>query len=270
MRELSVHQFPLQMGRVIVLLLAGLAIAGFATSDLLAQSPRDDFIAAKRVAYDANYRNDQAGLRDAIGRFERLASDQQLAAPALYYAAWSRWVLAASELVAAEPAKAGVTLNEAAGNLKAALELRPDDAETHALSAWVLTAIAFTDRTKWAQVAPEVAAHRSRAVALEPRNPRVMIMDGTMIFYTPAQAGGGPDRGIAKWLDALPVFESEHIEDPTKPDWGGALPYGWLANLMLSMTPPDTAQARTMVQKALTLRPDFWWVATQVAPKLGS
>lgn len=244
-------------------------ILGLVTSTSLGgQMPGEAFGRAKQLAYDANYRNDAAGLRDAVRRFERLARDRGLAAAALYYAGWTRWVLAASEVTAGDTAAARATLAAAVRDLERALALRPDDPDTHAVLAWALVAIAALDRfTHWGEMSDVVAKHRARALALGPRNPRVMIMDAGMTFYTPPQQGGSQERGIARWLEALDVFEHEKIDDPTRPDWGGALAYGWLANLYLSMTPPNVPDARRMADKALALRPDFWWVRTQVLPK---
>jgi hypothetical protein len=34
------------------------------------------------------------------------------------------------------------------------------------------------------------------------------------------------------------------------------------------MSPPRTAEAKEMANRALALRPDFWFVKTQVLPKV--
>jgi hypothetical protein len=233
-----------------------------------APDPREEFAAAKRLAYASNYRNDQDGLRQAIGRFEQLAALPEMAPAAVYHASWARWVLAPSESVAAHPEAAAAALEAGVGDLKKGLELRPDDPEMHALMAWSLMGIASADRAKWSVVAPDMAKHRQRAVELAPRNPRVMIMDAGMVFYTPPAAGGSQDKAIAAWLEALKLFEAEKAGDPLRVDWGGALPYGWLANLYLQTAPPRMADADQMAKKALLLQPDFWWVKTQVVPKI--
>jgi tetratricopeptide (TPR) repeat protein len=248
--------------------LIGLLSAASLSSGAGAEPARTDFAEAKRQAYEANYRNDQAGLRQAIEKFEKLAAAPELAAPALYHAAWTRWVLAASENVAANPAAAIAALEAGVKDLKRGLELQPEDAEMHALMAWSLMGIASNDRSKWGAVATDMAQHRKKAVALAPKNPRVLIMDAGMLFYTPPEAGGGQDKAIALWLEALKLFDEERPGDATRVDWGGALPYGWLANLYLQTSPPRMAEAGKMAKKALELQPDFWWVKTQVVPKI--
>ena len=131
-------------------------------------------------------------------------------------------------------------------------------------------AVTSVDRSKRTELGKEIGAGRSRAVALAPRNPRVMIMDAMMTFYAPPQAGGGQEKGVARWLDALPVFDAEKPADPLTPDWGRTLAKGWLSNLYLSMSPPHVDEARAMANRALSERSDFWFVATQVIPKVGT
>lgn len=94
------------------------------------------------------------------------------------------------------------------------------------------------------------------------------MLDGTMVFYTPAQAGGGSTKGLTRWREALALLETECVSDPIRPHWGKTLALGWLANLYLSAAPPDTAAARELASRALAERPDFWFVSTVVLPKI--
>jgi len=237
-----------------------------AVSALGATSLRETLLAAKQTATDANYRNDQAGLRDAVASFATLQSDKDLAPPALYHAAWTEWLLAASQIMDKQTAAAGETLTSAVGHLKHALELRPDDAESHSLLVFTLVATATVNPARWKELAPEITAHRQRALELAPHNPRVLIMDATMIFYS--RQPGAQEKGIARWLEAQQLFDTEKISDATQPDWGRTLADGWLANLYLAMTPPRDAEARALATKVLRERPEYWWVATQVLPKI--
>jgi hypothetical protein len=56
-----------------------------------------ELLAARERAYVANFRNDQAGLRDSIQVFTRLAGDDAVAPFAHYYAGWAKWCVAASQ-----------------------------------------------------------------------------------------------------------------------------------------------------------------------------
>ena len=246
---------------VIVSLLA--LVAGCASP-----SPRASLTATKRAAYAANYRNDQAGLRTAIASFAVLEKDRDLGGFALYYAGWSEWMLATSQLQDKQPAAATTTLESAAAHLKRALEIQPDDAEAHTVLVFTLVALTAANPGRWQELAPEISLHRRRALALAPHNPRTLIMDAMMIFYAPPQYGGGQEKGIARWLEAQPLFDAEKIPDPAQPDWGRPLTDGWLANLYLAMSPPHPTEARQLAGQILSQRPDYWFVKTQVMPKL--
>jgi len=248
-------------------LVLGGAGLGFSTA-ARAASPREKLLAAKQAAYEANFKNDAKGLREAMEKLDALASDKALGASALYYAGWTRWSLAASQLQANQHEEAVASLSRSVEDLKKAVALLPNSGEFESQLASSLIALATTDPSKRMQLLPEVGVHRKRALELAPTSPRVVMMDAGMIFYTPAEYGGSQEKGVARWQEAIQLFEKEHVEDAVQPDWGRTLAYGWLANMYLGMNPPRTKEAKEMANRALELRPDFWFVKTQVLPKV--
>lgn len=233
-----------------------------------AQAARQVLLSANAQALDAGFRNDRAGLDSAIHRLERVYADPAVGTYARYYAAWTRWLLSASLIQNQAPDTAMAELDRASRDLAAVLASRPDEADFHAMMAWVLLAKTSIRPPLWKELFGEIQQHRQRALALAPDNPRVVMLDGTMVFYTPAQAGGGPSQGLARWREALALLETERVSDPIRPHWGKTLALGWLANLYLSAAPPDTAAARELASRALAERPDFWFVSTVVLPKI--
>jgi hypothetical protein len=250
------------------------ALAWGAPAPALAAKPREKLLAAKKAAYDANFQNDEKGLRAAAAELDALATDRELGALALYYAGWTRWSLAAAQLQANEKEDAIASLGLSVEDLRKAVALLPENAPSQTQAefqcqlASSLISLAVVDGTKMAQILPEVMKFQKQALELAPANPRVVMMDAGMVFNTPAQYGGSQEKGIERWLEAISLFEAEKIEDPLQPDWGRALAYGWLASTYLRMTPPRTAEAKEMANHALALRPDFWFVKTQVLPKV--
>lgn len=239
-----------------------------------AAKPREKLLAAKKAAYDANFQNDEKGLRAAAEKLDALATDRELGALALYYAGWTRWSLAAAQLQANNKEDAIASLSLSVEDLRKAVAQLPENAppqgqaEFQSQLASSLISLAVVDGTKMAQILPEVAKLRKQVLELAPANPRVVMMDAGMVFNTPAQYGGSQEKGIERWLEAIRLFEAEKIEDPLQPDWGRALAYGWLSSMYLRMTPPRTTEAKDMANHALALRPDFWFVKTQVLPKV--
>ena len=70
-------------------------------------------LSANAQAMDANFRNDRAGLDSAIRRFETAYADPAVGPYAHYYAAWSRWLLAASLIQNQAPDAAMAELDRA-------------------------------------------------------------------------------------------------------------------------------------------------------------
>jgi tetratricopeptide (TPR) repeat protein len=228
---------------------------------------QEQLLAAKKAAYDANFQNDQQGLRAALRELDVLETDDKLGALALYYAGWTWWSLAGSQIQAGQKDDALVSLDHSVDDLRKLVALAPDNAEFQCQLTWSLISLAVTDGSKFQELRTEISQARKRALELAPTNPRVVMMDAGMIFNTPPQFGGSQEKGIARWLEAIRLFEAEKMDDKLQPDWGRVLAYGWLSNLYLQMTPPRTAEAKEMANRALALRPDFWYVKTQILPR---
>lgn len=229
-------------------------------------APRDEFLAAKRAATDANFRNDRAALENAVVEFQRLSADESLRAPALYHAAWTEWMIAATHFAEQKPAAALPLLESGIARLNAILAAHPDDAEAHTLLAWMLMAVGSADRARFPTIIPQMRTHRDRAKALAPQNPRFAMLEATMLAYSPKPESR--DQGYARWREALALAAAENIADPLAADWGRTLGEGWFANILLTAQPPRRDEARPLLEKALRERPDWWWARTQALPLL--
>jgi len=228
-------------------------------------------IEVRNLAYDANFRNDQAGLRAAIAAIEPLAVKPEVASYAHYYLAWTYWMLVASQIEEKDTAAALESAARALGHARAGLANRGADSEFQTMLANTLVANGILDRARFKELWAELATVRKKALALGPKNPRAVVMDAGIIYWAPADQGGGREKGLARWDQAARLFEDEAnvpSADPLAPRWGYALYYGWSANMYLSMSPPLTSRAKTAADTALTLRPDFWYVRERVLPKL--
>lgn len=228
-------------------------------------------IDARTRAYDANFQNDAAGLRRAVADFVALADDPQVGRMALYYAAWTEWGLAASELQAGDVLAAIRAGDRAVFYARRALERDLNDPEVMTMLINALIVVAVLDKERFMEAAKEIAPLRQRVLERAPANPRVVMMDAGMIFNNPPERGGSRERGLARYLEAIQLLDREAETTPadvTRPAWGRALAYGWVTGLYLAMSPPQVEKAREAAVTALKLRPDFWFVKTQVVPKL--
>jgi len=255
--------------------MAGLLLlpAWLAGASVAVAGPTEALLDARTRAYDGNFRNDAAVMKAAIADFVRLAQDSTLRPYALYYAAWTEWVLTASHLEAQDRAAAMTSSRAAAEHARALVEMRPNVADFQSMLANALVSVAVVDSVRSRETFALITAPRRKALELGPSNPRVLIMDAGLIFYTPAERGGGQEKGLEQWRRAMELFESEAKSrpvDPLMPRWGRAEAYGWLASLYLNASPPRTDEARRAAKRALELRPDYWWVKARVMPRLKS
>jgi hypothetical protein len=233
--------------------------------------PRALIIEARNLAYDANYRNDQAGLRSAIATLQPLAKDSAEAAYANYYLSWAYWALAASQYEAGDVPGAVDSGTRAAAHARAGVAMRDSDPEFYTALVNALIVVAVLDRAQFDKMAAKIRPARLKALELGARNPRVVMMDAGMIFNNPPERGGGQQKGLDRYLEALKLFEAEALEkaaDPLAPRWGHTLAYGWLGPMYLTITPPRKDQARSAAETALRMRPDFWYVRERVLPRL--
>ncbi|MBA3850224.1 MAG: hypothetical protein C0502_09565 [Opitutus sp.] len=251
--------FPPRRLLLLAALLPALTVAA-------ATATRDEFLAAKQSASAANFRNDRPGLEAAVSTFARLAGDHEWAGRARYHAAWCEWMIAATHFQDQKPAEAVAVLESGVARLRQVLAESPDDAEAHALLGWMLMAVGSGDPKRFPELAPLVRTHRGRALELAPRNPRAVMLDATLLCYSPKPETRA--RGFARWQETLELIGVEQIADPTQPDWGRTLADGWLANLILILDPARPGEARAHAEKALREQPDWWWVRTQVLAKL--
>jgi hypothetical protein len=237
-----------------------------------APNARQELAAAKLAMYNSNFRNDRDGLRAAIGRAQATGADDSVRAMALYYVAWGEWALSHADLQTGDMQSAQTTLLRAERAARAGLALRPTDVEFVVMLADVLIWRLVADATQFPTIAPEVRTLRAQAFALQPDNPRALIMDAGLIFNTPPERGGDRPKGLALWKRAITLFEQEAAKpaaDPLRPDWGLALSYAWVCDLHLAMRPRQMDEARASARKALAMRPDFWYVKEVIAPRLG-
>ena len=247
-----------------------LSLAALITG-MLAATPTERLVEARTRAYDANFQNDAATLRTAAADLVALGDDPTVGRMALYYAAWTEWAVAASEVQAGNNAAGIQAGDRSAFYARRALERDPDDVEVMTMLVNALIVVAVLDKERFVAAAKEIAPLRARAIERGPANPRVVMMDAGMIFNNPPERGGGREKGLARWLEAIGLFEREAASTPadvTRPAWGRALAWGWLTGLYLAMMPPEIEKAREAAMTALEMRPDFWFVKTQVVPKL--
>ncbi|MBX3238687.1 MAG: hypothetical protein KIT80_07885 [Chitinophagaceae bacterium] len=95
-----------------------------------------------------------------------------------------------------------------------------DNGEIYAIRYMAATQQMLVDpQTRWGTYGAEAEAAIKKGAAIDPNNPRLIYLQGSALFNTPEQFGGGKERAKPVLEKALALFNAE---DPKQfyPRWG--------------------------------------------------
>lgn len=207
---------------------------------------------------------------NATNEFRRFTENQDLAYLAHYYIAFGKWQSVLAQLNQNMFAEGAVRmLDEAITELKISIRLKEGFADAYALSLNCHYPLYYLEPQRSGELIPNVAAMTKKALELAPNNPRIVLTVAQNIFYTPEQYGGSQERGIARYLEAIRLFEKTPNQPPSVlPSWGHEIAYAWLGSAYLNLKKPNVTKALEAFENALELRPDFAWVKDTMLPQV--
>ena len=94
-----------------------------------------------------------------------------------------------------------------------------------------------------------------RALALAPKNPRVMLADALADYEFSAVLDGSKERALPKLRRAVAAFETERGGTEALPGWGASEAYYYLGRDLLEHG--DPVGARDALEHALLLAPEY-------------
>lgn len=226
-------------------LMTCLALPAYAGVDTAALSQRIE---------QAGYKDDAQDLETVRSSLEAATVKPQSDKYLYYYLGYADYSLA-NQYAATDLSKATDRIQSAQDALKAALKLDPNFAEAEALlGASYGEEIGFHPY-KGMFLGPKSGEHMSHAVQLAPQDPRVMFLNATSDFSTPAAFGGDKQKALWGLHGAIAAYDSYHPVDAAAPDWGKAQVYEFLAYAEEDVG--QTEAARADYRKALALVPDY-------------
>jgi hypothetical protein len=149
---------------------------------------------------------------------------------------------------------AGQLASRCLAHLDAALASKDDFAEALALKAACLLA-PLTSGSHAPLAAYHLRKDISRALALAPGNPRVLLIDAVSDYQLAPSAGGNKERALTKLRKAAAAFEAERRDTQRVPGWGAAEASVFLARELLDHA--DPIAARDALERALVSAPEF-------------
>lgn len=222
-----------------------------------------EFRAAIVQARDGDLQADWGKMLDARERFARLATDERLSALAHYYLGYADWRLSSLAYVAVGPPLQTQLLERAIASLETAVQKRPEFPDAHALLATCIGTLMGLDRSRMEALLPRLRGAWQGALPAVGSNPRVTMLRAMNLMFAPPEYGGSRDKGLELWRQAIQLFEKDRPE-PLMPDWGQAEALAWLGGAHLYVNQPQDAVP--LFERAVALRPDFWWAAKAALP----
>ena len=180
-----------------------------------------------------------------------------------YAVAYVGWRLAFNPAISEK--EQGDFLDEAETQLKAALTIDPNSAESLALLSGVYGGKIAHSSIRGIVLGPRSSSAIESAANLEPNNPRVLLSQGIGKFNTPAMFGGSDSAAEALIRRALAAFRSEPA-DKAWPNWGRFDAHAWLGQILAKRG--DKTGARSEYEQALAIAPQSGWVQHVLLPAL--
>jgi hypothetical protein len=207
-----------------LILLLALAAASFSTFAQQTATPASaapagytEMMAA--TIKELNSTGDPAQLKQIASKFERAATAVPTDWLPAYYQAYSYLI------TSFQSKEDGDTkdkyLDQAEAALAQARKLRGDESELLVLQGYIYQArLGISPMVRSAKYSRMVSEVVSQAKGINPANPRVYLVLGNNIYFTPKMLGGGPEAAKPLFEEAKARFAAAQPNNPLAPSWG--------------------------------------------------
>jgi hypothetical protein len=204
--------------KTLILLLAFVA-ASFSATAQQATPPAGYTELMAATITELNSTGDPVQLKQIVSKFERAAAAAPTDWLPAYYQAYGLLI------TCFQSKEDGSTkdkyLDQAEAALTQARKLRGDESELLVLQGYIYQArlgISPMDRSgKYSRLVSEVLG---QAKGINPANPRVYLVLGNNVYFTPKMFGGGPEAAKPLFEEAKARFAAFKPTSPLAPSWG--------------------------------------------------
>lgn len=207
----------------------------------------------------ASYTMDSLGILNSMEKFEKLSKDNRNSEMAEYYLAFGDWQIAGRQWVVApkQYPEARSFLERADARLTKLINSNDQFIEAYVLAISCRFTLAYIQRDRFREIFAGITSLKNKALELAPHNPRLVAMDAAITTVTPEQSGGGLQKGIDRYKEAIAIFKKEPKTERAFPGWGLEIAYAWLGAAYYNQKTPDLQKAKEAFQLSLKERPDF-------------
>ena len=181
----------------------------------------------------------------------------------LYYIALCDYRLTTYYVATEKKEEVEIYSKEGQKYIEKAIESDPSFGELYALYASLFGVEIILHPEKAIVIGLKIPEYFASAFQKDPNNPRINLLKGISVFYTPEAYGGGAKKAIEFFNKSINSFEKEHIEDPIKPSWGKEEAYLYLGLAYKQIKEYDKAKAH--MKKSLEINPDYGYAAIELS-----
>ena len=214
------------MKRIILALLMAVSI----TSASMAQSAQYEGAMTKQVTLlddPANF-NPQK-LQELANTFERIGDAEKTQWLPYYYAGYCNVMIAFMEK---DQSKVDPIADKAEAAINKADALSPKNDEVLCIKSLIASSrISVDPQSRGQKYGMEAASMQEQAAQINKENPRVYMLQGQSLFYTPEQFGGSKAGAKEKFQLALQKFGTYKPASSIAPHWGEAYTKQLLAQI---------------------------------------
>ncbi|WP_436485098.1 hypothetical protein [Chitinophaga sp. ARDCPP14] len=192
---------------------------GSITTTLMAQSAQYTEAMTKQTSdLDSSSIFTPDGLQQKANTFERIADAEKSQWLPYYYAAYMEVMQA---LTLKDKSQIDPLADKAEANLDKAEALSPKNSEIACIRSLVATARLTVDpMSRGMKYGPEAASLLEQAKSFNPENPRIYMLQGQSLLFTPEQWGGSKSKAKTTLELALEKFAAFKPESSIAPHWG--------------------------------------------------
>jgi hypothetical protein len=196
---------------------AGARAASTATVAAAAPAGYADMMTA--TIKELNSTGDPALLKDIVSKFERAAAAMPTDWLPQYYQAYGRL------LTVFQGKEEGDTkdkyLDQAEASLAQARKLGGEESELLVLQAYIHQArLGISPMTRSMKYSGLVNEALAQAKKINPANPRIYLVEGNNLYFTPKMFGGGADVAKPVYEEAQARYAAFKPVGPLMPSWG--------------------------------------------------
>ena len=215
----------------------------------------------------ADYEGDRAALQKLHDELAPFTADKELAARVRYWSGFALWRKAINGFnePKTDPKELETDLNVAISEFGQAISVDPKFADA---KIGIVSCLGFAlflhqkDPHRVQELMQQMGpmTHELREIA--PNNPRLAWVLGGGYWFIGSERGGGQDKAIETYEDALPFARKEKAvaTDSLEPAWGEPELLMSLAWSHLNRAKPDLVKAEEYARSALVLVPSWHYV----------